>query len=253
MAEPSRNMEVEKLISYTDDLVKVLVEPRDLNNLSYCHQQNLSLSSSSHSHHQDVRSSLQDCEKKVDACKQKIEEARSETVADAELDLLQRELEEELEKERFTAIGDEFNDLEQQWISVQEQKKTLQKIEKTKLRAQSTFPASSKLDWLRQVNMLCSKCLVNFQLAVIGCFNVTQPVLDKVQLLCPAVSSSQSDRMILSMYASVTNIVPDLGEQSKISGYIVDKHKDAVEKFEYDTSKMTAFDICNGVWKIISE
>ncbi|XP_014506523.1 uncharacterized protein LOC106766301 [Vigna radiata var. radiata] len=84
----------------------------------------------------------ENCEKKVDACKQKIEEARSETVADAELDLLQRELEEELEKEcllkeEFRAIGDEFNDLEQQWISVQEQKKTLQKIEKTKLRAQT--------------------------------------------------------------------------------------------------------------------
>ncbi|BAT90005.1 hypothetical protein VIGAN_06116300 [Vigna angularis var. angularis] len=59
MAEPSRNMEVEKLISYTDDLVKVLVEPRHLKHLSYCHQQNLSLSSSSHSHHQDVCSSLQ--------------------------------------------------------------------------------------------------------------------------------------------------------------------------------------------------
>ncbi|QCD99815.1 hypothetical protein DEO72_LG7g1101 [Vigna unguiculata] len=140
MAEPSRNMEVEKLISYTDDLVTVLVEPRDLNNLSYCHQQKLSMSSTSHSHHQDVRSSLQDCEKKVDACKQQIEEARSETVSDAELDLLQRGLEEELEKERLlkedTAIGEEFNDLEQQWISVQGQKKTLQKIEKTKLRAQ---------------------------------------------------------------------------------------------------------------------
>ncbi|KAL9315282.1 hypothetical protein ACSQ67_016283 [Phaseolus vulgaris] len=213
MAEPSRNMEVEKLISYTDDLVKVLVEPRDLNNLSYSLQQNLSLSSSSHSHLHHVRSSLQDYEKKVDACKQKIEEARSETAADAELDLLQRELEEELEKERLlkeefryvssrffvfsivTAIGEEFNDLEQQWISVQEQKKTLQKIEKTKLRTQ----------------------------------------------------------MILSMYASVTNIVPNLGEQSKISGYIVEKDKDAVEKFEYDTSMTTVFDICNGVWKTISE
>lgn len=52
-------MEVEKLISYTDDLVKVLVEPRDLNNLSYSLQQNLSLSSSSHSHLHHVRSSLQ--------------------------------------------------------------------------------------------------------------------------------------------------------------------------------------------------
>ncbi|CAJ1807671.1 unnamed protein product [Sphenostylis stenocarpa] len=198
MAEPARNMEVEKLISYTDDLVKVLMEPRDLNNLTYSLQQNLSLSSSVHSHLHHVRSSLQDYEKKVDACKQKIEEARSETAADADLDLLQRELEEELEKERLlkedTAISDEFNDLEQQWISVQEQKKSLQKIEKTKLRTQ----------------------------------------------------------MILSMYASVTNIVPNLDEQSKISGYIVEKDKDAVEKFDYDTSKMTTLDICNDIWKLVS-
>ena len=47
-----------------------------------------------------------DCEKKVDACKQQIEEARSETVSDAELDLLQRGLEEELEKERL--LKEEF-------------------------------------------------------------------------------------------------------------------------------------------------
>jgi len=47
-----------------------------------------------------------DYEKKVDACKQKIEGVRSETAADAELDLLQRELEEELEKERL--LKEEF-------------------------------------------------------------------------------------------------------------------------------------------------
>jgi len=34
---------------------------------------------------------------------------------------------------------------------------------------------------------------------------------------------------------------------------IVEKDKDAVEQFEYDTSNMTDFDICNDVWKIISE
>ncbi|KAG5010045.1 hypothetical protein JHK85_019104 [Glycine max] len=201
MAEPWRNIDVEKLISYSDDLVKVLSQgPRDFNNLSHSLQQKLALSSSCDSDLDDVRSSLQDYQKKVDTCKQKIEEARSETAADADLDLLQRELEEELEKERllkeeFRGIGNEFNDLEQQWISVQEQKKTLQKIEKNKQRTQ----------------------------------------------------------MVLSMYASVTNIVPNLDEHSKISGYIVEKDKDAVEKFEYDTSKMTALDICNGIWKIISE
>ncbi|WVZ12551.1 hypothetical protein V8G54_017081 [Vigna mungo] len=353
MAEPPRNMTVEKLISYTDDLVKVLVEPRDLNNLSYCHQQNLSLSSSSHSHHEDVRSSLQDCEKKVDACKQRIEKVRSETVTDAELDLLQRELEEELEKERLlkeefryvsscasTAIGDEFNDLEQQWISVQEQKKTLQKIEKTKLRAHKlkqraktgkrmnktgqhvVRQMSSQLptgchrlfqrhsqSWTRFSSsvQLClhlkppgvdffvfssSKTLTNLSQQVqLLVFHSLQPasafhsliVFSFISFTAPKTRSSLNldvlrdltfflfiFRMTLSMYASVTNIVPDLGEQSKISGCIlwmnlifcvpssvfsdiVDKDKNAVEKFEYDTSKMTTFDICNGVWKIISE
>ncbi|TKY65782.1 1,4-alpha-glucan-branching enzyme 1, chloroplastic/amyloplastic [Spatholobus suberectus] len=166
MAEPSRNFEVEKLISYSDDLVKVLQDPRDLNNASYCRQQNLSSTCASDLN--EVHSLLQDYQQKIDACKQKIEEARLETAADADLELLQRELEEEREKEHlfkeeFRAISDEFNDVEQQWISVQEQKKTLQQIEKNKLRTQ----------------------------------------------------------MILSMYASVTNIVPNLDEQSKISGCIL--------------------------------
>ncbi|XP_027353054.1 kinetochore protein SPC24 homolog isoform X2 [Abrus precatorius] len=199
MAEPSRNFDVEKLISYSDDLVKVLQDPRDLNNLTHCLHHTLSLSSTCDSDLNDVRSSLQDYQRKIDACKQKIEEARSETAAAADLDLLQRELEDELEKERmlteeFRALSNEFNDLEQQCISVQEQKKTSQQIEKNKLRTQ----------------------------------------------------------MILSMYASVTNIVPNLDEQSKISGYIVEKDKNAVETFEYDTTKMTTLDICNDIWKTIS-
>uniref|UniRef100_A0A0R0JEH9 Uncharacterized protein n=1 Tax=Glycine max TaxID=3847 RepID=A0A0R0JEH9_SOYBN len=103
MAEPWRNIDVEKLISYSDDLVK---GPRDFNNLSHSLQQKLALSSSCDSDLDDVRSSLQDYQKKVDTCKQKIEEARSETAADADLDLLQRELEEELEKEHL--LKEEF-------------------------------------------------------------------------------------------------------------------------------------------------
>lgn len=39
--------------------------------------------------------------KKIDVCKQKIEEAKSEVVADEEIDLLQKELEEELQRESF--------------------------------------------------------------------------------------------------------------------------------------------------------
>ncbi|GAU29771.1 hypothetical protein TSUD_161760 [Trifolium subterraneum] len=120
-------------------------------------------------------------QKKIDSHKKKIEDARSETASDTELELLQRELDEELEKE---PISNEFNDLEQQQISVREQKKKLQKIEQEK----------------------------------------------------------QRTRMLLSMYASVTNIVPNLDDQSKISGYIVEKEKNAVEKFEFNTSQMTTLD-----------
>ena len=40
-----------------------------------------------------------DYQKKIDVCKKKTEEAKSEVAADAEIDLLQKELEVEMEKE----------------------------------------------------------------------------------------------------------------------------------------------------------
>ncbi|CAJ2670827.1 kinetochore protein SPC24 homolog [Trifolium pratense] len=201
MADSSRNFDVNQLISISNDLVNVLQDPndRDLNILSQCLQHTLSVSSTCESDLNEVSSLFQDYQNKIDSHNQKIKDARSETAADAELELLQRELDEELEKERllkeeFRAIGNEFNDLEQQQISLREQKKKLLKIEQEK----------------------------------------------------------QRTRMLLSMYASVTNIVPNLDDQSKISGYIVEKEKNAVEKFEFDTSQMTTLDVCNDMWKIIS-
>ncbi|WJX76742.1 hypothetical protein P8452_60125 [Trifolium repens] len=201
MADSSRNFDVNQLISISNDLVNVLQDPndRDLNILSQCLQHTFSISSTCDSDLNEVSSLFQDYQNKIDSHKQKIEDARSETAADAELELLQRELDEELEKERllkeeFRAISNEFNDLEHQQISVREQKKKLLKIEQDK----------------------------------------------------------QRTRMLLSMYASVTNIVPNLDDQSKISGYIVEKEKDSVEKFEFDTSEMAILDVCNDMWKTIS-
>ncbi|XWS55489.1 hypothetical protein CRYUN_Cryun09bG0004600 [Craigia yunnanensis] len=56
----------------------------------------------------------------------------------------------------------------------------------------------------------------------------------------------------LSMYASITSIIPDLEDQSRISGNIVDRDKRVVEKFEFDPAKMTAFDACDSIWKLIN-
>ncbi|KAK2972105.1 hypothetical protein RJ640_010268, partial [Escallonia rubra] len=57
--------------------------------------------------------------------------------------------------------------------------------------------------------------------------------------------------MKLSMYASVSNVIPYLDDQSKISGHIVERDKKVVEKFEFDPMKMNAFDTCNSIWKMI--
>lgn len=45
-------------------------------------------------------------QKKIDSCKRKTEEAKSAVTADAELDLLEKELEEELRRERL--LGEEL-------------------------------------------------------------------------------------------------------------------------------------------------
>ncbi|KAI9116218.1 hypothetical protein K1719_013148 [Acacia pycnantha] len=158
MDDSSRKIDLDKLISYSDDLVKVLKDKRDLNCLTLCLEQSNSLSSSCNADFNEVRSLLEDYQKKIDDCKQKTEQARSE-----------------------------------QRVSILERKKTLQKLEQDELRTQ----------------------------------------------------------MMLSMYASVTNIIPNLDDQSKISGYIVEKDKNVVEKFEFDPSKRTALDVCNEIWKIV--
>ncbi|CAK9319849.1 unnamed protein product [Citrullus colocynthis] len=56
----------------------------------------------------------------------------------------------------------------------------------------------------------------------------------------------------LSMYASVTDIIPNMDDQSKISGHIVDRNKRVVQEFEFDPTKMSSFDICNGIWNMIN-
>ncbi|CAI0474822.1 unnamed protein product [Linum tenue] len=58
----------------------------------------------------------------------------------------------------------------------------------------------------------------------------------------------------LSMYASVTNIIPDLDNRSTISGPvdIVDRDKRMVEKFELDPTESTPFETCESIWKLIN-
>ncbi|CAN6715497.1 unnamed protein product [Malus baccata var. baccata] len=188
-----------KLISYSDDLVKVLKDERDINNLAQCLQHREALRSSCDSDFNEVQNSLRDYQIKTDECKQKTEAAKSEVVADEELDRLQREFDvdaeiESLLMEELRVIGSEVSDLERQRIDVQEKKRNLKRREQDEFREQRK----------------------------------------------------------LAMYASVTNIIPNLEDQSRDMGYIVDGNKKIVQKFEFDPTKTTAFQTCDSVWKMIA-
>ncbi|KAF5191336.1 Kinetochore protein spc24-like protein [Thalictrum thalictroides] len=54
----------------------------------------------------------------------------------------------------------------------------------------------------------------------------------------------------LKMYVLVSKILPTMDEPTKISGSIVDKVKESVEKFEFDPANASSFNICNSLWKM---
>ncbi|KAF7142881.1 hypothetical protein RHSIM_Rhsim05G0223600 [Rhododendron simsii] len=101
MGDSARKIDVEKVIAFGDDLVGCLKEEKDVKNLT----QHLELSKALQSHcdadSKAVRNLLQDYRKKIDLSKKKADEAKSEAVADAEMDFLQKELEEELQREHL--------------------------------------------------------------------------------------------------------------------------------------------------------
>ncbi|KAM7262471.1 hypothetical protein ACFE04_000154 [Oxalis oulophora] len=183
-------IDVNKLISLSNDLVKVLKDKTDLNNSSHCFNQFNTLQSSCNSDFDEVNSSILDYQIKIDECKRKLEEAKIDVADQTEEDALQNQLQQEVEKE---LIVDEIADLEHERFSIEQRNKTLRTLEK---------------------------------------------------------EAFKSERM-LSMYASVTNIIPNLDDQFKISGYIVDKDKNKVEKFEVDPSKSTPSGTCGSIWKLI--
>ncbi|KAL9278103.1 hypothetical protein AtEden1_Chr5g0083391 [Arabidopsis thaliana] len=57
----------------------------------------------------------------------------------------------------------------------------------------------------------------------------------------------------LSMYASVTRVIPNIDDSLKTSGYMVDRDKRLMDKFEFDSNKSTSvYETCNGIWNIIN-
>ncbi|KAL9665873.1 hypothetical protein QQ045_000194 [Rhodiola kirilowii] len=194
----SYTIDVDMLVSFSDDLLDNLKNMNDLNSRDLCLKQSASLQYSCDSSYHENLSSIQDYQRKIDACKLQSEKAKSEVVDDSEISSLERDLADEEKREgalnqELRVIVDELSDLEQQRISIEERKKKLQE----------------------------------------------------------AVQDEKRAVAMLSFYASVTNIIPDLDNKSKISGHIVNRDRKAVRKFEMDAENQTAFDTCNMLWKTI--
>jgi predicted nucleic acid-binding Zn-ribbon protein len=116
-----------------------------------------------------------DCKTKLYACKKKTEEAYSDIAAEDEIERLQKELDEEMEREfklkdELRLVADELKDLNAQLSSIDEHKQSTKRKVRDDLRAEKK----------------------------------------------------------LSMYASVTNVIPDIDDPSKISGCILFFHHHSI-------------------------
>ncbi|KAL7596280.1 hypothetical protein Lser_V15G31013 [Lactuca serriola] len=141
MTEISRKLDVEKLISYSDDLVQFLKNEKDINDLKHSVEKSDTLRHRCRSDYAAVQSTLEDYQKKIDLCKQKTEAAKAEVASDAEIHLLQKELDEELQREtllqeELRSITNEIKDLEEQRSSIEDRRKVLKKLKQDELKAQ---------------------------------------------------------------------------------------------------------------------
>ncbi|XP_078166351.1 kinetochore protein SPC24 homolog [Carex rostrata] len=197
MANHGKKVDVEKLLPLLGDTVKVLHTKKEGDVLVQNCDSAVTIMSSFLSSSRDLRVSIEDFQKKINACNREIEKVKSESVPDDELVRIQKELEEmkkaeELLLEELRDVTAKLEELDHQRISVEEKKNSNSQKEK---------------------NMIKSK-------------------------------------KVLSMCASVANIVPNLYEQDKISGYILDKNKKRVETFEFESAD---FDACNQLWQMLSK
>ncbi|XP_057502283.1 kinetochore protein SPC24 homolog [Actinidia eriantha] len=135
MGDSSRKMDVEKLIKVSDDLVDFFRDEKDVNNLAQHLEYSKPLRSQCDADYTDVHSFLQDYQKKIGLRKKNADDEKYEVAADMELDLLQKELEEELDRELLVIVND-ISDLQLQSVSVKERWKFLGKLEQDELRAQ---------------------------------------------------------------------------------------------------------------------
>jgi len=70
------------------------------------------------------------------------------------------------------------------------------------------------------------------------------------KVLKDAITEDIRARSTISLYASITKIIPDLNEKERVKGYIVDRDRSKMERFEFDQTTMSNAEICNRLWNM---
>uniref|UniRef100_A0ACD5YL88 Uncharacterized protein n=3 Tax=Avena sativa TaxID=4498 RepID=A0ACD5YL88_AVESA len=142
MTADGRRVDVANILSFGDDLVRVLLDSKDGESLAQACEGAGMLRSACRSESGDLELQVKEYQDKIISCKEKLDKAKSESVTDEELNALQNEMEEKLQSEQqlrqdLRAVSDDLNNLDLQRASVEERKDAVKKKEKDMLKAQS--------------------------------------------------------------------------------------------------------------------
>lgn len=196
-ADEGVRLAVDKVLSYSEDLLGVLGVSNDCDANAQVGSGARLLLSACRSESDDLELQLREYQEKIRSCKDRIDKAKAETIAEDDLNALQNKMEEKLQEEKqlrqeLRVLRDELDNLDRQRASIEERKNAIKKKKR---------------------------------------------------------DMQKAERM-LSMCASVTNIIPNFEDQDKVSGYIVDKSGKKVEKFEFEKTTPPV-EICDNLWKKI--
>lgn len=199
MGDISKRVDIEKLLSLANDLIGMLNDGKDADDLMQSLGNSKSLRSFCETNVHETNISLEEYQKRINGCKERIEKANGEVIADSKLNDLHTELEEKMQmedllREGLREVDEELGNLEQQRISFEER-------------------------W---------------------------------QLVKQKENDMRKSQNSLSMCASVTGIIPNHTDKTKISGIIVEKSKKKVEMFEFDPA-MPPFEVCDKLWRMSSQ